>query len=242
MSVDMDGFGVRIEVARAGTRSRILLLAIKQSDETSETIHQLRQRFNGALGRQAEQMEEFNQYLEPLQRVQPQLAQAAIHLIKPLGKTLTNNERAKEPSPSRILSFVCKLAATTHAEQVFASSAEKTARMNVGSALFDVRERAARGSSASGLDLKLSRDAQGFSKLLVSEIELYNKSGVEEGRRNRDLYQRLKKGIDRSRETYEKRFANTMANRVDCFYEELVGRLAENDSALLGSDYPGPSV
>ncbi len=89
---------------------------------------------------------------------------------------------------------------------------------------------------------KIHRDARRFSKLLVSEIGLYNKNGVEEGRRNRDLYQRLKKDIDRSRETYEKRFAHTVAKQFDYFYDELVKTLAENDSTLLGSGYPGPSV
>jgi hypothetical protein len=89
---------------------------------------------------------------------------------------------------------------------------------------------------------KIHRDARRFSKLLVSEIKLYNKSGVEDGRRNKDLYQRLKKDIDRSRETYEKRFADTVASRVDYFHEELVRTLAENDPMLLGSGYPGPSV
>jgi hypothetical protein len=89
---------------------------------------------------------------------------------------------------------------------------------------------------------KIHRDARRFSKLLVSEIELYNRSGVEEGRRNRDLYLRLKKDIDRSRETYEKRFAHTVAKQFDYFYEELVKTLAENDPTLLGSGYPGPTV
>jgi hypothetical protein len=89
---------------------------------------------------------------------------------------------------------------------------------------------------------KVHRDAQRFSKLLVSEIELYNKGKVVEGRKNRDLYQRLKKDIDRSRQTYEKRFGNTVVKPIDYFHEELVRALAENDPSLLGSDYPGPSV
>jgi len=87
---------------------------------------------------------------------------------------------------------------------------------------------------------RVHRDAKRFSKLLVSEIELYNRSSVEEGRRNKDLYQRLKKDIDRSRETYEKRFGCTVAKQVDYFHEELVRTLAQNDPALLGPDYPGP--
>ncbi|HET7212799.1 MAG TPA: hypothetical protein VFL79_04380 [Terriglobia bacterium] len=89
---------------------------------------------------------------------------------------------------------------------------------------------------------KIHRDARRFSKLLVSEIELYNRTGVAEGRRNRDLYRRLRKDIDRSRETYEKRFAHTVAKRFDYFHDELVKTLAENDATLLGSGYPGPSV
>ena len=89
---------------------------------------------------------------------------------------------------------------------------------------------------------KIHRDARRFSRLLVSEIELYNKNGVQEGRQNKDLYQRLKKDIDRSRETYEKRFAHTVARQVDYFHEELVKTLAENDPVLLGPGYPGPTV
>lgn len=89
---------------------------------------------------------------------------------------------------------------------------------------------------------RIFRDARRFSKLLVSEIELYNKDSVEEGRKKGDLYQRLKKDIDRSRETYEKRFAHTVAKQFDYFHEELVRTLAENDPVLLGSGYPGPSA
>jgi len=97
-------------------------------------------------------------------------------------------------------------------------------------------------AQASEEEQKIHRDARRFSKLLISEIELYNKNNVVEGRRNKDLYQRLKKDIERSRETYEKRFAHTVAKQVDYFHEELVRTLAENDPALLGSGYPGPSV
>jgi hypothetical protein len=101
---------------------------------------------------------------------------------------------------------------------------------------------AANATHSSEEEEKIHRDARRFSKLLVSEIELYNKSTVEEGRRNSDLYQRLKKDIDRSRETYEKRFAHTVASQFDYFHEELVKTLAENDPTLLGSGYPGSSV
>lgn len=109
---------------------------------------------------------------------------------------------------------------------------------------------AAPGGAAVGFDLsqlseeeqKGHRDAKRFAKLLVSEIELYNKAKVTDGRKNKDLYKRLKADIDRSRQTYEKRFGKTVGKQYDYFYEELVKTLAGNDSSLLGSDYPGPSV
>jgi hypothetical protein len=420
-----------------------LPLATTQSNETPDAIHQVGEQFRGVLRRQAEHIEKLDQSLKLLRNEQHQLEEVADHLIEPLEKTLANGEKTKALSPSSILLSVRRLAAATYAEQVFASLTEEAAHLNVRSAVFDVRGRAAWGTSARGFEpavsgeallalvvplnqagpfrqafetaeavetsaeglaknrnvlaklgpsasarvllipvrsagsvaaifyaetgerrdpilidtlkvlaefagaqidrlmamnsglaevksapgleepqtvsepaamapereteageaevassprslevvasgasaadsasppseeapfslasretadvvgehqapaktaditylsdeeQKIHRDAQRFSKLLVTEIELYNRSGVEEGRKNRDLYLRLKKDIDRSRETYEKRFANTVAKQVDYFHEELVRRLAENDPALLGSDYPGPSV
>ena len=91
-------------------------------------------------------------------------------------------------------------------------------------------------------DEKQHNDARRFARLLVSEIKLYNEQKVAEGRRNNDLYDRLKEDIDRSRQMYEKRVTPTVAARFDYFYDELVNTLAEGDPAKLGSDHPGPSV
>jgi hypothetical protein len=101
------------------------------------------------------------------------------------------------------------------------------------------------GFDVSGLsedDQKAHRDAKRFAKLLVSEIDLYNKAKVQDGRKNADLYKRLKSDIDRSRQTYEKRFGKTVGKQYDYFHEELVRILATGDASLLGSDYPGPTV
>ncbi len=87
---------------------------------------------------------------------------------------------------------------------------------------------------------KLQKDAKRFAKLLVSEIELYNKAKVADGRTNRDLYKRLKSDIDRSRQTFEKRFGKVLNKQVDYFHDELVRILAANDTAVLGPEYPGP--
>jgi hypothetical protein len=83
-------------------------------------------------------------------------------------------------------------------------------------------------------------DARRFARLLVSEIKLYNAAKVNDGRRNYDLYERLKDEIDRSRKVYDKRVSPTVAARFDYFYDELVQTLAEGDPAKLGKECPGP--
>lgn len=89
---------------------------------------------------------------------------------------------------------------------------------------------------------KLHSDAKRFARLLVDEIKLYNEQRVVEGRQNSDLYLRLKRDIDRSRDMYEKRVAPAITRKADYFHDELIRILGENDLTKLGSDYPGPRV
>ncbi len=89
---------------------------------------------------------------------------------------------------------------------------------------------------------KLHNDAKRFARLLVSEIKLYNEQKVLDGRKNSDLYDRLKEDIDRSRQMYDKRVSALVAAKYDYFYDELVNTLAEGDASKLGRDCPGPSV
>lgn len=77
-------------------------------------------------------------------------------------------------------------------------------------------------------------EARRLARLLVSEIKLYNEEQVEEGRRNRDLYERLKDDIDRSRQLYEERVEPSILNSTDYFYQELVRILGAGDSRALG--------
>jgi hypothetical protein len=88
----------------------------------------------------------------------------------------------------------------------------------------------------------LYNDAKRFARLLVSEIKFYNEQKVVDGRRNRDIYDRLKDDIDRSREMYNKRISAVVLRKVDYFYDELVRTLGENDPDVLGSDCPGPII
>jgi hypothetical protein len=89
---------------------------------------------------------------------------------------------------------------------------------------------------------KIHADAKRFARLLASEIKLYNEQRVEEGRANRDIYVRLKRDIDRSRDMYEKRVSPLVSRKVDYFHDELIRVLGDNDPATLGSDYPGPRI
>ena len=81
---------------------------------------------------------------------------------------------------------------------------------------------------------KLHDDAKRFARLLVSEIKLYNEAQVAAGRENRDLYERLRDDIERSRRTYMDRVPQHIFSSTDYFYEELVRTLANGDSSLLG--------
>lgn len=89
---------------------------------------------------------------------------------------------------------------------------------------------------------RLHADAKRFAKLLVSEIKLYNEHHVVEGRNNCDLYLRLKRDIDKSREMYEKRISPAVSQKIDYFHDEIIRILGDNDPSTLGSDYPGPRV
>lgn len=89
---------------------------------------------------------------------------------------------------------------------------------------------------------KLHTDAKRFARLLVSEIKLYNEKGVLEGKANCDIYARLKRDVDRSRDMYEKRISPIVAHKADYFHDEIIRILADSDPSKLGSEYPGPRV
>ena len=103
---------------------------------------------------------------------------------------------------------------------------------------------AAGGSSAvdpmAGLspeDADVHRKAQRFARLLVDEIKLYNQAKVSDGRKHKDLYDRLKEDIDKSRATYNKRYGSTAAASGEYFKHELVRSLAEDDLSVMGSNF-----
>jgi hypothetical protein len=86
-------------------------------------------------------------------------------------------------------------------------------------------------------DAEVHRKAQRFARLLMDEIKLYNQAKVAEGRKHKDLYDRLKEDIDKSRSTYQKRYGNTVAASTDYLSNELIRSLAEDDVSLLGPNF-----
>jgi hypothetical protein len=112
-----------------------------------------------------------------------------------------------------------------HAEVVSAAAAAAGAR--AGHA----------GATLSEEDADVHRKAQRFARLLVDEIKLYNQAKVTEGRKNKDLYDRLKEDIDKSRATFKKRYGNTVAASVDYLQAELVRSLAEDDITVMGANF-----
>jgi len=86
-------------------------------------------------------------------------------------------------------------------------------------------------------DADVHRKAQRFARLLMDEIKLYNQAKVAEGRKHKDLYDRLKEDIEKSRATYQKRYGSTAAGAADYFNQELIRSLAEDDVSLLGSNF-----
>jgi hypothetical protein len=82
---------------------------------------------------------------------------------------------------------------------------------------------------------KMHDNARRFARLLVSEIKLYNEAKVAEGRKNRDLYNRLKDDIERSLQTYSQRFPAEITSSTNYFHEELVKQLADGDEGALGA-------
>ncbi len=86
-------------------------------------------------------------------------------------------------------------------------------------------------------DAEIHRKAQRFAWLLMDEIKLYNQAKVAEGRKNRDLYDRLKDDIEKSRSTYLKRYGNTAAAGKDYFVSEMIRCLVDDDVSLLGPNF-----
>ncbi len=93
------------------------------------------------------------------------------------------------------------------------------------------------GPPMSPEDEEVHHKARRFARLLVDEIKLYNKAKLAEGRAHKDLYDRLKDPIDKSRATYQKRYGSTVAASGNYFEDEMKRSLAEDDLSVMGPNF-----
>jgi hypothetical protein len=96
---------------------------------------------------------------------------------------------------------------------------------------------AAEAAGMPAADVDIHKRAQRFARLLIDEIKLYNKGKLEEGLKQKDLYDRLRDDIDKSRASYAKRYGSTVAVSGDYFVHELVRGLAQGDASTLGPNF-----
>lgn len=162
---------------------------------------------------------------------------AAIQLLVFTTGTWLEVAAARKPAPGE--APVAK-AAAAHAGASISDPFAAHAPAFSQAAAAEMEETPAGEPSLAGMsaeDADVHRKAQRFARLLVDEIKLYNQAKLMEGRKNKDLYDRLKEDIDKSRSTYQKRYGSTVAGSADYFTQELIRSLAEDDVSLLGSNF-----
>ncbi len=89
---------------------------------------------------------------------------------------------------------------------------------------------------------ELHMRAQRFARVQVAEMRLYKDDAVKSGRRDSNIYLRLKGEIDEARERYMSQFLDGQQHMRDYLHGELVETLAIDNPQLMGPDYPGPLV
>jgi hypothetical protein len=86
---------------------------------------------------------------------------------------------------------------------------------------------------------ELHMRAQRFARVQVAEMRLYKDDAVKAGRRDSNIYLRLKGEIDEARERYLAQFLDDQPHMRDYLHAELVETLAIDNPQLMGPDYPG---
>jgi hypothetical protein len=167
----------------------------------------------------------------PVARSEP-AASAAPTFVDPFAGTVPKHAASAPPVPEMSAAVAEHAAPEQSAEEAAeAPVVAMAAAASGGSSAVDPM------AGMSPEDADVHRKAQRFARLLVDEIKLYNQAKVSEGRKNKDLYDRLKEDIDKSRATYQKRYGSTAAASGEYFKHELVRSLAEDDPSVMGTNF-----
>ena len=155
----------------------------------------------------------------------------------------TEHDSEPAPEPQQVSSFSDPFAGHAPAHAMVASA-------GAGSSEGEVTNAVSSGSAAAAAapaldpfahlsveDADVHRKAQRFARLLIDEVKLYNQAKVAEGRKKKDLYDRLKEDIEKSRSTFTKRYGNTVAASGDYLNAEIIRSLAGDDASVLGANF-----
>jgi len=91
-------------------------------------------------------------------------------------------------------------------------------------------------------DQQIHLRAQRFARVKAAEMRLHHAELVQAGRNRRNLYDSLRQPIEDARHSFRAQFFTGCPSMVDYLHLELTRTLANDDSDLLGSTYPGPLV
>jgi hypothetical protein len=159
-------------------------------------------------------------------------APAAAEAAGPAGMPVGTGTMKPQPAPSSVLRPLTHPPGRGTAPVFTPAAAPAPRPAPVPAAPPTPAPAAARALSAE--DQKAHDDAKRFARLVVSEIKLYNEAKVTEGRKTRDIYERLKEDIERGRQMYHDRVAQSVRDTSDYFHDELVRILAGGDANALG--------
>jgi DNA gyrase/topoisomerase IV subunit B len=84
--------------------------------------------------------------------------------------------------------------------------------------------------------------AQRFARVRTAELRLRESEAIQTGRAHRDVYGALRISIDAARSEFHAKFFTACPSMVDYLHMEILRSLANDDTELLGKDYPGPLV
>jgi hypothetical protein len=166
-----------------------------------------------------------------MERIEPPPVPAPVHTVSSFADPFASQPPPRHAAPKAVPAPEPEPEPAAEVVEVPAHAASASAAASAPAAAADPFA----GMSAEDADTH--RKAQRFARLLVDEIKLYNQAKVAEGRRNKDLYDRLKEDIEKSRATFQKRYGQTAAAGGDYFQKEVLRSLAEDDVAVMGANF-----
>jgi hypothetical protein len=134
--------------------------------------------------------------------------------------------------------------AAAYAVQILSPSVSEAARPAAQPELIsidgvDMRKRT--GGTGAILRQALEARARWFARTEVARMRLFQRTALDQGRMQRDIYSRLKPQIDAAQRRYRQDFLAVSPPIADYLHRELLS-LAQDDASLLGPEYPGSLV